>query len=266
MFDQRSPPAAPGFRGALFGVCSALGAAFAIGLLAAVTSSCARSAPRPPILLVTLHGMRADVVGALGGEHGLTPHLDRFAAAADWRGRAVAPASAGASSIASLFTGLRPWQNQVLYDGMPLSRRYSTLPAVLLDAGYRTAGFTEDVTLRRAGGFVHGFEVLQAQTLRARAEVERRLCGPEPGFLWAHFDLVSVGYRRHDGFLDRLEGEPPAAPTETLPQKVTRAEIERWSDPSTPASPAERATAWALYRSGVAEADAQLGELLDALA
>src|SRR5204863_367585 len=58
----------------------------------------------------------------------------------------------------------------------------------------------------------------------------------------------------------------PAAPTETLPQKVTRAEIERWSDPSTPASPAERATAWALYRSGVAEADAQLGELLDALA
>jgi len=249
MVGRAMRPAARGsHRGALFGVC--LGAA----LLAA---GCTRTAPRPPVLLITLHGLRADVVGAFGGPRGLTPHFDAFAEAASAKARAVAPASSGGPALAALFTGLRPWQSQVLYDGLPLSRRFATLPSVLAEAGYRTSGFTEDPTLRRAGGFINGFELLQAQTLRARTEIERRLCGPEPGFVWVHFDLVSTGYQRHDAFLAQAGGA-----SSTLPEALSRAEIERLPDAATPA---ERAAASTLYRSGVAEADAQVGELLDAL-
>ncbi len=259
MVDGEKPPAARGARrGASFAVC--LCTLLATCIAGALAAGCARRPPRPPVLLVTFHGLRADAVGAFGGAPGLTPHFDRLAAAATLKARAVAPASASAPALAALFTGLRPWQSQVLYDGTPLSRRFAALPSVLAAAGYHTVGFTEDPTLRRAGGFVQGFDVLQAQTLRAAAEVERRLCGPEPGFLWAHFDLVSTGYQLHDAFLERAAGGRVG-----LPEKVTRADIERWADPATPATEVERAAARTLYRSGVAEADAQLGKLLDAL-
>ena len=36
-----------------------------------------------------------------------------------WRAR-------DAKALAALFTGLRPWQSQVLYDGLPLSRRLAS--------------------------------------------------------------------------------------------------------------------------------------------
>lgn len=228
--------------------------------VATLLAGCAPAPPRPPILLVTVHGLRADAVGALGGRPRLTPHLDALAAAASFRGRAVAASTASGPALAALFTGLRPWQSQVFYDGVRLSPRFDTLPGVLAAAGYATAGFSEQPALRRGGGFVRGFEILQAQTARARGEVERRLCGDRPGFVWAHFDLVGAGYHRHDAFLDRV----PDAPAD-LPERISRGEIERGADPRTPWSEAQRARAWALYGSGVAEADAQLGTLLEAL-
>jgi arylsulfatase A-like enzyme len=233
-------------------------------LASALAVGCARRPTRPPILLITLHGIRADVVDALRPgpptSPALTPQIDAFAREATWSGRAVAASSASAPALAALFTGLRPWQTQVLYDGTPLSRRFATLPSALAEAGYTSAGFSEQASLRQSGGFIHGFEVFPAQTLRAEAELDRRLCAAEPSFLWAHFDLVSNGYTRHDHSLSRVARAP-----RDLPDRIRPGTIEGWNDPATPMTPAEHDVAWALYRSGVAEADAQAGVLLDAL-
>src|SRR5262249_6233550 len=146
----------------------AMGMVLATGLVLA--TGCTGRPRRPPVLLITLHGLRADVVDVLrpgAPVPPLTPHLDAFARQASWSGRAIAASSASAPALAALFTGLRPWQTQVLYDGTPLSLRFPTLPSALGDAGYTSAGFSEQTSLRRAGGFIHGFEIFQAQTLRA---------------------------------------------------------------------------------------------------
>jgi len=45
-----------------------------------------------PIVLITFDSLRADVVGGLGGERGLTPSFDALLRQPDcWGGRAVAP-------------------------------------------------------------------------------------------------------------------------------------------------------------------------------
>src|SRR5258708_24656125 len=74
----------------------------------------ARSAPHggggPPVVLITLEALRADVVSGLGGEPGLTPNLPALVRQADWAGRAVAPSRSGGPPMASLFTRPAPRQ------------------------------------------------------------------------------------------------------------------------------------------------------------
>ncbi len=223
-------------------------------------AACGRRAPAPSILLITINGLRADVVGATGGEKGLTPNLDALAQGASWAGRAVSTSSASAPAVASILTGLRPWQHQLLYDGGVLARHHETLANALGRAGYRTAAFTDQRNLRRANGLAQGFEVFLAGPARAEEEIARDLGEHRPFLIWVHFDLVGEGYRRHDAYLDRLRDAPPG-----LPAGASRAEIEAWYDPSTPMPAAERARLWALYRTGVAEVDQRVGTLLQAL-
>ena len=67
---------------------------------------------------------------------------------ADWAGRAIAPSSWGVPAMASLFTGLRPWQHQVLTARTaPRSPPTSSpCPRPSQARGYETAGFTGEAT------------------------------------------------------------------------------------------------------------------------
>ncbi|HEV7783956.1 MAG TPA: sulfatase-like hydrolase/transferase, partial [Thermoanaerobaculia bacterium] len=134
---------------------------------AALLSGCRRlggsgEASSGPIVLITLEGLRADAVGGLGGESGLTPHLDaliRNAGRTDWAGRGVAPSSATIPSLASLWTGLRPWQHQALdarRAALPTGRL--TLPEALRAAGYHTESFTSGPWLKPRFGYARGFD------------------------------------------------------------------------------------------------------------
>lgn len=235
----------------------------AVALCASLcATSCARQAPQPPILLITLGGLRADVVGGLGGEQGLTPNLDRLIATSTWAGRAISTSSAKAPAMASVLTGLRPWQHELTTAGGALPRRYVTLPQALRGQGYRSAGFTDWPDLRRANGLARGFDSFAADSGAdaARAEVAARAGAREPFFVWTDLDLVGQGYRREERFLSRL---PDA--TAGLPAAVSPAEIEVHFDPAVVMPPEVRARWWALYRSQVARADEQIGALLDAL-
>ncbi len=213
------------------------------------------------IVLVTLSGLRPDVVGALGGEGGWTPHLDTFARDADWVGTTVVASSAPAVSVVSLMTGVTPWQHQVLSHtpaaprpGLPL------LAQALSRTGYRTAARVPlDYDLDRFG-LLEGFdEVAEIEPIRASAAVlESAIDGPV--LSWFHLREANVAYQRRDAELPRL-----ATRSAGLPRRINAWRLLSYADPRRPWPAAERAVAWELFRHEVAWADHQVGELLAAL-
>jgi len=211
-------------------------------------------------VLITFDSLRADVVGGLGGERGLTPNLDALLRGADWGGRAVAPSSLGATSMASLFTGLRPWQHQVLHDRQThLSKALLTLPEALKAAGYATAGFSGETSYSRDFGYDQGFDQLEALE-KGTAALGRLKTLRGRQFVWIHIPEPAAPYLRRPNFEDRIDLEGL-----DLPPRVQPNELAPYFDPAVPLPPALRQRFWAMYRLNVAFADDRLGHFLQAL-
>jgi len=236
-----------------------------IGLLWLLAAPSCRRAPVAlgPIVLITFDGLRADVVGSIngGGEKGLTPSFDSFAAAADWAGRGIAPSSWTAPSMASLWTGLRPWQHQAI-DGTraALGGDLRTLPEALQAAGYRTSGFPSGPWLTPRLGYGRGFDEL-ASLGDGDAAVARLEHLQDREFVWLHIPEPHVPWVRRPWLRDALRGEVPGG----LPRSVEAADLGAYFDPRKPLAGEDRETYWALYRLNVAWADQRLGRFLDAV-
>jgi hypothetical protein len=213
------------------------------------------------VVLITLDSLRADAVERLGGEPGLTPRLDELIQQADWAGPAVASSSWEGSTMATLFTGLRPWQHQVLYPGRAhLPRPLITLAEALKAAGYETSGFFSGPWYDQSFGFQQGFDVFQHYG-KGRRVVERLgAMTHDRRFTWVHLPAPQAPYIRRDSLLPRLGRMPPQ-----LPRKVMPMQLGPWFDPANPLPLIQRRRLWALYSMNVAWADEQLGRMLDAL-
>lgn len=211
-------------------------------------------------MLITFDSLRADVVGGLGGEPGLTPNLDALLHGADWAGRAVATSSLGVASMASLFTGLRPWQHQVLHDRQShLPKALLTLPEALKAAGYTTAGFSGEASYSRAFGYDQGFDQLE-ELEKGTAAVDRLKALRGRQFVWIHIPEPSAPYLLRPNFEDRVDAKGL-----DLPLRVQPNELEPFFDPAIPLPPQLRQRFWAMYRLNVAFADDRLGRFLQAL-
>jgi arylsulfatase A-like enzyme len=211
-------------------------------------------------VLITFDSLRADVVGGLGGEPGLTPNLDALLRGADWGGRAIAPSSLGAASMASLFTGLRPWQHQVLHDRQAhLSKALLTLPAALKAAGYTTAGFSGEDSYSKTFGYDQGFDQLEALE-KGAAAIDRLKALRGRQFVWIHIPEPSAPYLLRPNFADRIDAKGL-----DLPPRVQPNELEPYFDPAVPLPADLRRRFWAMYRLNVAFADDRLGHFLQAL-
>jgi arylsulfatase A-like enzyme len=253
----------------------------AVLLLALVALGCGGEAPGPaggsapsapsppphrgPIVLITLDALRADFVGALGGELApgvsLTPNLDALAAEADWAGRAVAPSSWTVPSMASLMTGLQPWRHGALHSGRAMLRKdVDTLAEVLRGLGFRTAGYRTNRWLHARFGYRQGFDEYRylGKGWRARQRLRKLDGGPE--LVWVHILPPHAPYRRNDGLARRLGQDP-----ERLPERVEPLDLEPYYDPAVELPPDLREELRTLYSHNVAWADHRLGRLLDAV-
>jgi sulfatase-like protein len=213
-----------------------------------------------PIVLVTFDSLRADVVGGLGGERGLTPHLDALLRQSDWAGRAIAPSSWGSPSMASLFTGVRPWQHQVLREGVRLSPALLSLPEALRGLGYETRGFTGEASYSKGGGFDQGFDHLAnlGKGTEAAAELEKLDGGRR--FVWVHIPEPQAPYVRRPKLASRLDVGRLG-----LPARIQPNQLALYFDPAVSLPPGRRRRFWTMYRFNVAWADERLGRLLTAL-
>jgi hypothetical protein len=213
-----------------------------------------------PIVLITFDSLRADAVGALGGEPGLTPNLDALVRQADWSGRGIASSSWGAPSMASLFTGLRPWQHQVLRAEDRLAPALLTLPEALQAQGYETFGFSGEPMYSRETGYDQGFGLLGSLGKGTEAAKRLKTLGSGQRFVWIHFSEPQAPYYRRPKLAARLGVQDLDLPFRVLPHQLAP-----FFDPAVPLPPALRQRFRTMYRLNVAWADDRLGRLLAAL-
>jgi arylsulfatase A-like enzyme len=247
--------------------CRALARLLLAALLAAAAGCGGREAgsapPRHdgPIVLITLEGLRSDVMGAFGAAHSATPNLDRLAARATWAGRAIAPSSWVVPSAATLLTGVRPWEHRAISAlERSLEPRFVTLAEAMGELGYRSRAYLSCTELRPAYGFAQGFESVLTMRRGARASADLRALTGGRELLWMHLELPSPPYVRREALGAGLPPPPPG-----LPRRAGGTEIEVYFDPAVPLPAARREQLWALYLYNVAAADAMVGRLLGEL-
>jgi choline-sulfatase len=190
-------------------------AGFAATPKGATTASPTR-AKLPNIILITLDTTRADRMGYLGSERGLTPNLDALARQSVVFTRAYAQVPLTTPSHAALLTGTYPQFSHLEDLGAPLGKDLPYLPDLLHKHGYHTAAFLGAYILDPAAaapGFQRGFDVYDAnfhqrkpgedryKSVERRAEdVANRALGwlsrqqQRPFFIWLHF------YDAHDPY------------------------------------------------------------------
>ncbi len=218
-----------------------------------------------PIVLITLSGLRPDVVGALVASPAIwTPHIDAFAHEADWVGSTVTASSAPAVALVSLMTGVSPWHHQVLTHA-PASPRpgIPLLAEVLSGAGYRTAArIPLDYDLHHYGLLAGFEEVAEIEPIDQATAVFSRLGERAPALFWFHLREAAVIFERRDVELPWLAS--PSAGRHGLDQ-IQAWRLLPYADPRLPLPAALRAAAWELFCHEVAWADQQVGEILQAL-
>lgn len=214
---------------------------FLVILLLPLSSFCAKtvksargaatSAKPPNIILITLDTTRADRMGFLGSERGLTPNLDALAKHGVVFTRAYAQVPLTTPSHAVLLTGTYPQYNHVEDLGSALQPELPYLSDLLHRHGYHTAAFVGSMVLDPANGgapgFDRGFDIYDADfhdpkagedryhSLERRAEdVANRAMGwlsrhPQgPFFLWLHFYDAHEPYDPPEPFRTHYASEP----------------------------------------------------------
>src|SRR5258708_37397241 len=173
--------------------------------------------PPPNVILITLDTMRADRMGFLGSQRGLTPALDTLARQSVVFTHAYSQVPLTRESHATSLPGTYPQFHQVNDFGVPLAADVPFASDIFRARGYHTAAFIGSLILdpasRSAPGFDRGFDTFDAGFHRRRPgenryqAIERR--GGEvvahalawltqhpggPFFIWVHL------YDAHDPY------------------------------------------------------------------
>ena len=119
------------------------------------------SEARPNVLLIVIDTVRADHLSAYGYPRPTSPTLAQLAAEGTLYEQAIAAAPWTLPSHASLFTGLPVRDHGTDGNHWTLEARFDTLAEKLLRAGYRTAGFSNNVWTNDVSGLKQGFEVFE---------------------------------------------------------------------------------------------------------
>lgn len=184
-----------------------LGGGLAGTLLHCLPGATRSPATRPvPVVLITIDTVRAERLGAYGGDAPISPAFDRWAHQGVLFETASVTAPLTLPSHATILTGLLPPQHGLRVNGRGhLPAAVTTLAETFRAAGYRTGAFLSSMVLARRHGLDRGFEVYDADTglggERTAAETVQRARAwlegleNEPFFLWVHLYDAHAPYR-----------------------------------------------------------------------
>ncbi len=159
----------------------------------------------PSLVLVTLDTLRADRLGAYGGDPSLSPAFDGLARRGTLFEACDSVSPLTLPSHATLLTGLEPPDHGLRSNGRGrLPASIPTLAQVLSAHGYTAGAFVSSAVLDRRHGLDAGFavyddEVGEPGERRGDATLERALAwwrsAPRPAFLWLHLFDPHAPYR-----------------------------------------------------------------------
>ncbi len=253
--------------------------------------------PAPPagatnVLLVVLDAVRAADLSLYGFKLPTTPHLEAFARRGVTFERAYSVGPWTLPSHASMFTGHHAHELAADWT-RPFERGPRTLAEAFSERGYATAGIAGNLvyTTRESGlarGFTHYQDFrLEPATLLGGSALAREVAGSPPvrrTLSWyqnvrrVHASAIT------DGLLDWLDTERDGRPFFAFvnyydahdPYLPSAANAERFGVPTTgrrpqlentrPVTAAEAGPERAAYDACIADLDAELGRLFDALA
>ncbi len=133
-----------------------------VACAAGCTEPTSKVTPGRNVLLVTLGSTRADRLGCYGYEKANTPHLDALAKEGVRFENAYATSGLGPMSQASILTGKNTTSHGLrVLSGNPghrLSRSIPSLPQILGNRGWRTAGFVSSYFAGNAYGLGRGYQ------------------------------------------------------------------------------------------------------------
>ncbi|HSN54266.1 MAG TPA: sulfatase [Candidatus Sulfomarinibacteraceae bacterium] len=252
------------------------------------------------LILISIDTLRADHLSLLGYPLPTSPNIDRWAAAAAAVFESVvAPAPWTLPSHVSLLTGLDALRHGINHDvgglgagngGDDAVLALDFLAEILSRSGYETAGFTGGAYLHPRYGFAQGFDRFVSWPDRARdgheleVGVDNALAlmageGTRPFFVFLHTYAVHDPYRARPGFYERVSTLPGDRPTgrvalkspETRPETgFLQQNVFVWRPPDggqedIVLDDEARRRITAMYDSGIAYMDEQIGRLLDGM-
>jgi len=201
------------------------------------------AAGRLNVLLITLDTTRADRLGCYGYAAGLTPALDRLAAAGAVFDSARCNVPITLPSHATMMTGLLPPEHDLRVNSRKaLPDGVTTLAGIMSTRGYRTAAFVASPVLAAKFGLSRGFRTYDdamplGEITDADPEVKRRRGdnvadaatawlrrnGARPFFCWVHFYDPHYPYSPHkDIFGERFANTPYDAEVAFMDMQVGR--------------------------------------------
>lgn len=243
----------------------------------ALLAGCGPSQP-PNVVLVVADTLRADKLGCYGSELGLTPYIDRFAAASSVFDHATSHAPWTLPATASLFTSLYPQQHGAggrLPNFTGLNPAVETLAERFLNAGYWTHAIVNVAFLGGTFGLTRGFEQVDERfynnNLQVRSAAETTdaalawIDGERSGpfFLLVHYFDVHAVYAPPQPFRRRF-----AAPPDREDERFvfgTRSHMLSLRAGELTLDPQVIGRAERLYDAEVAYMDSQIGRLFDGL-
>ncbi len=238
-----------------------------------------RPAPsiRPNVLLITIDTLRADHLGLYGYRRHTSPHIDAFGAEGTVFERAYTYWPKTRGSMVILFTGRRPSQTGYTRTHPALLPFNPTLASVLKAAGYGTFAIVDNPNVAAANGFAKGFDRYQEtwedhglgnEVGRAKAITKGALKiiehpPEEQGFfLWLHYVNPHGPYTPPPPYdAAFLDDEAQSGPTLPVVPGFHGGIHKQWAAPGH-----DRLGYYvAQYDGEIATADAEVGQVLDAL-
>jgi arylsulfatase A-like enzyme len=239
-----------------------------------VVGTAALPAPSSPgargVLLVVLGSTSAKALSPWGGPHAATA-IASLAASGTLGMANRAPSSLGNAVVASMLTGLPPFEHGLDDPDRSLAEEVTTLQQACREGGISTAMFTADPTTGAAFGFSRGWDTFSAHDPLEDVPATR-VFDEAATWIGAHaaerfFVLVHArgGHPPWDATADELKEMPPVGYVGMIdPRRAAEALAKVRRHPAR-FKEDDRVRAWALYDHALDAHDVALGQLLAAL-
>jgi arylsulfatase A-like enzyme len=229
------------------------------------------------VVLISIDTLAARHLGLYGYSRDTSPNLDRYAADAIVFENAISTAPKTPESHMSMFTSLYPSVHRVytIEDSSAihvLDERVQTLPEILKQNGYATVGLHGGGFVDGRFGFQQGFdEYRRGSQTQAELWLERNAASGK-FFLFYHTYRVHDPYTPHPPYDRRFDGDYAGPIVHDRRALRALAASSTWNDYSKAFwsrvdvnDPREVAHVAALYDGAIAEMDASLASLLQAI-